>query len=126
MCIRPAATILCRLFPAHHPLEVDIEAVMPTHKQLDTLGKPESPTLQSKGLLQGQNPVNDHANASGLAATKSALNALMKEHACEASKWDVWAEDEDEELHEEGEMQVGCLSPQHHYCMFIATASQLH
>ena len=119
MCIRPAATILCRLFPAHHPLEVDIEAIMPTHKQLDTLGKPESQTLQSKGLLQGQTPVNDHANACGLAATNTALNALMKEHAREASKWDVWAEDEVEELHEQAEMQVGYVSPQHHHGIFL-------
>ena len=102
--------MICRLFPAHHPLDVDLAAIMPTNNHLSAFGKPESQALQCKEVRLGQNPVDDNENACGVAATKSALKALMKEHACDVSKWDVWAEEEDEELrsmHEEAEMQVG-------------------
>ena len=55
-------------------------------------------------LLSRSNPAN--ANARGSAAVSDQLLTLLEPHLNEHSKWDVWADEEDEAMAEEAELQV--------------------
>ena len=108
LCI--VAVLVCRLFPDGQPLDVDVEALMPTFPVLGSSqqAKHQHSTAQSEHFQAQSDPPNAASYCS--AAVADQLVTLLEQHLNEHSKWDIWADEEDELMTEEAELQVACLA----------------